>query len=102
MTQENSNSDFEPGKDSNSFVDSEWLNPLAVLDLRDAVFNQQTSVMMNGREFSITYQDIQIDDHGIMTGRVFVKLIGAFGPCASLGINTLLNYEFESDHDKHL
>ena len=102
MNQGSSNNSFEPGENSSSFADKEWLNPLAVLDLQQAVNEQKQSVTLNGRDFTIRYHDVAIDDHGIMTGKVFVRVIGDYAPCGWFSINQLLNYEFESDHDKHL
>lgn len=85
-----------------SLEDKEWLNPLSVMELQRAVQFEQTIVELQGKQFKITYHDIAVDDHGIMTGLVFVKIVGNFAPCGWFSINELLRYEFESDHDKQL
>jgi hypothetical protein len=83
-------------------IDKEWLNPLSMLELQDAVHKAKDTVVLNGRHFTIRYVDASVDDHGIMTGKVFVRIVGNYAPCGWFGIQDLLNYEFESDHDKHL
>lgn len=97
-----SNSQFESGENSNSFADKQWLNPLAVLDLQEAVHHERSTVILNGRQFTIRYENASRDDHGILTGRVFVRIVGNYAPCGWFSINELLNYQFEGDHDKHL
>jgi len=98
---------FEPGDNateglSNSFADKQWLNPLAVVDLRDAVLNHAYTVKLNGRIYTINYKEAAVDDHGVITGRVFVRVMHNYAPCGWFSINELMNYEFEADHDKHL
>ncbi len=93
---------FEPGENSNSFADKQWLNPLAVLDLRNAVLQGSGNVNLNGKVFTIDYREAAVDDHGVITGRVFVRVFGDYAPCGWFSIKELMDYEFEADHDHHL
>jgi hypothetical protein len=70
----------------------DWLNPLAILELRKAVRRRKDTVNLNDKVYSIRYEEL----------KVFVKNISDFAPCGWFTYQQLEEYEFEADHDKHL
>jgi hypothetical protein len=74
--------------------DKDWLSPLNVPVLANAVKNRQDNVTLTGRKFNIT--------HHYYLGKVFVQVDGNYVPCGWFSYEELEHYEFESDHDKHL
>ena len=78
--------------DFDTSIDKEWLNPLNVLELIEAVRNRDSQVTLTGRAFDITYHE----------SKCFVQVTGNYTPCGWFSYEELERYEFESDHDKHL
>jgi len=74
--------------------DRDWLSPLNVPVLAEAVRDRMPFVVLTGRRFNLTYEE----EHE----RVFARVDGNFAPCGWFTFTQLEQYEFESDHDKHL
>jgi hypothetical protein len=74
--------------------DKDWLSPLNVPVLAEAVANGEPTVTLTGRVFDINYH--------VDKGKVFVKVQGNYTPCGWFTFDQLSRYEFEADHDKHL
>ena len=74
--------------------DKDWLSPLNVPMLAEAVKDRMPFVVLTGRQFNITYHD-EIE-------KAFVRVDGNYAPCGWFSYLELERYEFEGDHDKHL
>lgn len=74
--------------------DNDWLSPVQILELRDAVSKRQSTVVLGGKVFAVTYHDDK--------AKVFVKYVSDFAPAGWFTYQQLEQYEFESDHDKGL
>jgi hypothetical protein len=74
--------------------DKDWLSPLSVPVLAEAVKDRMPFVILAGKRFNIKYDE---DEE-----RAFVRIDGNYAPCGWFTFAQLEQYEFESDHDKHL
>lgn len=74
--------------------DKDWLSPLNVPVLAEAVKDRMPFVILTGRRFNIKYYE--------ETQRAFVRVDGNYAPCGWFSYAELEQYEFEADHDKHL